>query len=1024
MFPFVPVDSQTGAVDVFGNPVHGLYEFIYGDPVAEETGGIIPGDGLERSAVITNVLDETSNPKSVPRNHLSWSSTAGARIYDTGASFTRDPALLDYDNNSVNEWRNIAIINDNDIYDRRNQVPNFFGWLYAAPDGTTWSIDIAGGVGTFKVFHPDRVLMVASVRRYGLMKFSNAFWGILDEPDEEFNANTDTFYTAQGAAGLTDFDSLVDDTGFFMDANKDGSQALIGVGKQNDPVYNTFNHVVLGAGDNLRKSAGNIGRTFGNLGVEISIVYLVTLTGTPGIDFAISIAIHRDQAACAGTVVTNKNEQRPAATIWGGGYGGTGGTSMFSRPNLISPGSFLPTFIFSTQLGSSADPHPANARICGWERLDCTGLSLLDKGLGDSGEDTFRWWINDQTEAEVQPIGVVWEASKEYSVGENVGYNSFVFTSTFMGTTDALFEPGVSVLWPERWEIEHDAEEHDITDAPRWAEGTSYSTFDVVHDGAANYYISKGLHTSFTDGADPIEEDFSQPGVGSVWPRFWEGPFNILLSGAVWLPDKVMVKDWVIPQSYTEEAFEAAKTIDNATWRVTRTHVSDTTNKPGSGANWQQFWEQALTNLTAGPWVPPVRYGEGVNRVNVGFDPQNVYVAVLPHTATAANKPPSASWTEDETIIDCTDPLDNPFGSVSLASYHVDGARLVTQSMDFKIDGIFGWAHFKDSGAIKNYTVDVRYTRELVDDEFTACWDDNDNPMFPAGEGGGVWDGSITRGPASCTETLFWEFNVDGSREQEVFLRATATANGSDVWSENFESIIGNGWTASGDYTLEVFNDGLLHSSISETVTQANAPPGSTIPAYRDTLLNAKGQWQTNDYVNGWTFRFIENPYFDNTRIKFENAVDLDLPGAGLLHFRHGGVLLDAISGSTDAQFSSRPTATADQKALGEPSPSIYFVVYSPKLVGPLVIGHKSHASGTDAQYRSTAEPVDFPWVQYGVYGPDAESPSIIRLTGRSPLVGIVNWLQNADYGDDISCAYDPVTQKITRNNQYKVVYI
>lgn len=1012
MFPLVPIDSQTGDFDVFGNPLHGVYEFDYFASIGVRNS--IPGV-VERSKVVTNLED---NPTVLRDAETHWMNTSDARQFITGVGFTRDPALEDFDETNFNEWRDVAIINTRsaigNIYSRQNFSP---GWLYLAPDGSIWGINVLLGGGSFNVFEPNNLVINAAVTRYGVIKFDNSFWNILDEPDEEF---TTTIYRATGATGISDFDSVFGNTVFTLDIKDDGSEAMFALGRQNTDITPTFNFISIGDADNFRKSASLLTQD----PPAINVIYKVALTGTPGVDFAITPTVFKDQAACGGAVKTNK-EDIDGITYFSGTYSVACVTDtskkLFQRPNLITlciPPAFSSTPVVTNEtaviLGSQPDTGN-NALLCGINKLDKFGNTMVF----DIFADNFLWW--QITAPADQPLGDDWEESPFYPIGSQLQHNGFVFESTLAHDASELFQPGVSAAWQDRWDVRGwDAVAHAIGDIPRWTEATSYSTFDAVHDGAANYFIAKGRHVSFDSTADPAEEDFSQPGVGSSFENFWDGPFSVALND-FWFTDRLYNEDWVIANPYTETALADDNFLQDATWRCIRTHVSSPDREPGVGANWFNFWER--TNQEASGqniWEPPVIYGFG-DRV---LDDDVSYDAISNHVSTAATRPPSAQWIEFTGNVDCTEfsPLLAGLGN---QGYQINQHFAANEDIDYEIEDTIIWAHYRESGSVKLYQLDVQYTRTKRDTVFNFEWPDggeNGTMTHDDGVDTGVVAGLLERGRSSVIENLTWRFKVDGSEKHEITLGVTSEAKGLDEWTETFSNYPDT-WLPFTTKTTEITWDGDLYGSIDETFNVDNTNFGG--PATKEPVLNTKAAWSQNDFVSGVGFAQIDNPIMEATKNKFRSRMEEEFPGPGLIEFPGGNVLLGPISFPITPQFLTRPQRTQEQKDEGDPLPSITFVTYGQKLVGPVVFGGKQHDSlGGDFFYRNVLEPNDFPWRQYGVFAPDVEQAGIVNLTVRQPLNDVTSFLQNGVYGDDISCAHDPVTKAITRNSQFKVVYI
>lgn len=1015
---FIPVDQQTVDVDVWGSPLHGLYEFIYGDPVAEDV-NLIPAD---RSGVITNV---GAPPIRLSRFHTHWFSTANARIFDTGAEFVRETTLEDYDNDLANEWRSKAILNGTKFYSRLNSATT--QWVYVAPDKTIWNIGF-----TFSFFPPDRIHGFAAIQRYGVFRFPNEIYNKFDEPIDEFPTMS---YEIDVVGGITNPDHLPSGVvPQIMDVNNVGSKALVSLGFISTSIYNLFNHANLGAAANIRKSAANI-----NDDNRIYATYLLELSGTPlddGDPFGISLTVFRDQDEVAGTIV-NDQDDVDGFRVWSAGYV-TNGFSGFSRPDVA----FQPAASGEPDVGLALvftllDNPPADElNFCGWEALFCDDQSAIVR-LQSRGMATSQWWIFQGNPDQDLPGQVDWEASPEYEIDDLLQYNGFRFKALVEHVADPTTQPGVGIGWQNNWLVEFGDPVVDIGDIPAWGTGTVYDTFSAVFEGLADYYISKGLHTSW-DGT-PEQENFNQPGVGSAWENFWDGPFSISLVD-FWIDDKVFAEGWVIRHEYTEPAFSAAATLDvnTARFECIRNHNSSPDNEPGSGPNWRTYWIKAVEPVgNADLWGPPIEYAKAT-LVKVEGDPTR-YTAIFAHTSLEDTKPPSFNWEPVSSETSCA--FSGLVNALNEVAYHVQHFAS-DQDIDIQIDDILAWAHFRDDDTIKVYEVDVRYERTKRDKDISFCWStsnpiqpvppslDKANAMSPSDVE--VFTGTLNRGPSTVDEKITWQFKTDGSQRHEIQMTAAATATGEDIWTENF-STYPLTWMPSSNRQLKVVVEGVTTVNLNE-----NFGIGDVFPAdagFRQksnwiqltNIVTPPGRQQHNDFCSGKTFKDIDVPYFNSILLKFRSAISGKEEHAGpdLINLQGGVAPLEPISIITDQQFSFRPQRTQEQKDLGIPTPSIAVVIYSKKLVGPLLYGLKVHTGlADDQQYQNILEPNDFPWRQYGVFAPDAENAGLVTLTQRSPTIGLIPWLQIADYGDDVSCAYDPFDKTITRNSQYKVAYL
>lgn len=1029
MFAFAPIDQESVEYGAWGSPLHGLYEFYYGDPAAVALTSLTE----DRSNVLTNVGTPGMR---VPRDVTQWMSTAAARLVDTGATFTRNPQLVDYDEARANEWRSKAIVNDNRFWTRLN--PAVAQWVYTDPNGIRWSV-----IPDFDFFKPNRVIGKVTVAPFGQFKYPKAFWNIDDEPDDDFPTYT---YEIDGAAGIVDSVGVTTET-YIMDINNTGTKCLVGLGRTGaQDLYPFFDQTNFENDRNFRKSgaeamAGVLNHT------EVWAIYLFTLSGTPNDaddPFIVDLSIYKDQETTVGTIENDQNDE-VSFRVWSAYYQKAAIDGVFSRPFLVtvppgtgevSIGATLPHIT----IGPTTDDEFA---FCGWTREDCAGNNHI---VDDPFNPTATRWIRHTGDPDQTDDGDIteWEASVEYVVppafpNNSVQYNGFVFEVLIAHTSDSLTQPGVGASWQSDWEVQFAASAMVIGDIPLWAEEVTYSSFDAVHDGGANYYLAKGAHES-----DDASEDINEPGVGSAWENFWDGPFLVAVAD-FWVPDRVFYEGWIIKSGYTEPAFSGDATLDvnTATFLCIRSHESASDTQPGVGANWRVYWEKA-NDAPAGQdeWVPPVEYIVGDRVDNVTGDDKR-YTCIVNHTSVAGTQPPGAFWFEGDQPTDCPALLADSIGS---AAYHLGrggtgalpnptrgqtGFKASNVDIDYHIKDIYAWVQFRDDDTIKEYTIDVRYEQTKRDQDIDFCWSapgrqttpDQPLPMEP--DDVVVYTGEMMRGPSTVDEQLTYKFRTDGTERHEITIIANAEASGEDIWTENYTTYPLT-WNPASNRSLSVFLEGALYGSINDNFDEndfgnTDFPPGS----FQKQDWGPNGA--NNDFCGGLTFQYIDTPYMQQYLNLFESAFGsgFAFPGPRLTSLFGGTVLLDAINPSFSAQFDSRPQRTVRQQDEGDPLPTIAFTIYSPKLVGPLVMGRKNHLGfGVDGQYRNILEPNDFPWQQFGLFGPDAESPSKVTLTTRSPTVGVVPWLLNGDYGDDISCAYDPFSHEIHRNSEYKVVYL
>ncbi|MHC4322263.1 MAG: hypothetical protein ACYST3_08310 [Planctomycetota bacterium] len=889
-------------------------------------------------------------------------------------------------------------------------------WIYTATDGTRWNIEL-----TVTVSEPDWARWTVTATPYGTFRFANAFYGITNVPDIQTGSVASYSLTAEGISGVTNFDEIASNSVILLDISKTGSFAAFGLGGlNNDGLYENFNPNNLSAVTNQRKAVTKADAQRNSSGP--SVIWEAGLSGTPGVDLALVVNVVRNQATCAGTIVSNKWEDNDITQHWSGTYASTCLTSglTFTRPGLASgctppAGPVGPVAHSTLSLLSPATNGPI-AAACGWTRELSDSTDVIDEPTNEYLN--FKWWTFTDVGAN-DPWPFWGPASKEYVVNENVNHNGIIFNCTVAHTSDDFKRPGLGNNWTDFWEIPYEATNHDVSDVPLWAEATAYNRHDAVREGAADYWLAKNKFTSY-DSSDPDATNHDQPNTGDNFAEFWDGPFNVLLN-PVWIEDRLVLKDWIIESTYTDPAIAVDGTITSARWKCLRSHVSAVANKPGAGVDWTQYWEKAISETSGSQWEPPLIYQVG-DKVASG-SPVKLYEANAEHTATALNTPPNAVWTENTTAINCRAAVGTLETALNQTAYHVKDHRTRTESIDFHITRICAGAFYTDAEVLKIIETDVHYTRELSDENFDFTWDWTDEMVAPPPPGGQA-SGNILRTGATCDETLVYQFRVDGSVKHTINMAACATATGSDVWTEDFDGYPKT-WTASGTRTLTFDLDFVRLVDVNETFTQADTQwAGKTGD---DILVGNKVNWNSNDFVSGKTFQWIDTPYMTPIKDRLENgALNFPtFPGIGLGNYPGTGVALDAIS-ALDQYETKRPDRDADQIKYGEPFPTLLTLFYGRHLAGPFIYGRKSNSGiALDSQYLFVLENDDFNWIQYGVFGPDAQQASKITLTHTSPdETPLATWLFNKDYGDDIACAYDPINQVIHRNSQYRVVYV
>jgi hypothetical protein len=1026
MFPLVPVDSQTGDIADWGTPFHGLFTLVHQDPWAQFNGAI-PGDGLDRSFLMTHNGVRLGYPDwsglgphqapfdPVDHGHRKFPNTQNSRkIVVPGHTYTRDPELAGGDLLNGMDYKPFAIANNSFIGGFDNGGA---GWVYVADDGSRWSV-----VSTALVGEPDWARWTFTFSPFGISRMSNEFYGITNVPNVETSTCT---IVREGVTGFTDITQSGGGGPTFLDQNSNGSKALIGMGGgQNSGLYENFNPVSLGAVVNQRKSVAKAAEQVNAVGP--SIIWEIAFTGTPEVDLDVTVSVFRTQEQCAGTVVKNVWDDNLIKQYWGGYYQVPCGTTppAFLRPNTgftCPPGQFPSGAVqyFNVSLLDAAVNGPI-ATTCGWTRTLDDGTSIIDQNFNEFN-DFKEWTFTDAGAEELYPD---WgPISKEYSVNEVVAFNGIPFRCTVAHTSDPLKQPGVGNLWTTSWELPYKDVNFDVQDVSVYAEASSYSRFDLVREGASDYWIAKGGFTSF-DSSDEDATNYDQPNVGENFEAFWDGPFNVLLN-PVWIADKAILQGWIIESTYTDPAIPTDGTITLARWECIRSHVSvdgPDGNKPGVGSDWPNYWEKAFSTTTLTLWEEPTAYVIG-SKVNFFFDGENrQWEAAEDHSATAANAPGlGAEWTENVSDINCREALGQLEGSLNQLSYHIRDHRTRTEDIDFHVTNIAAGAFYTDADTVKLVEVDVHYTRKVVDTAFDHSWVWTDRLSVEDATA----TGNITRGPSFADESFQYKFRVGGVVKQTIDMVANATAEGVDDWTEDFANYPLT-WAPTGSRSLFAqVGDEIVHD-FDNSFTVADTAFGGATEGEMFDLDIAKREWAANGFVGSFMFRWIELPFLQTIKDRLQARVleNPDFPGAGIINFLGGTVSLGQL---TNEQYSiPHPVRSQEQIDNFDPFPTILTLFYGRKLAGPFQFGLKTNGGVIlDSQYLKALAPGDMPWIQYGIYAPDAEDGTIVTLTKSSPIeVNTATWLFKADYGDDIACAYDPITFAIHRNSQYRVVYV
>jgi hypothetical protein len=1021
--PQNPLHGSQSQVGDWGFPFHGLFTLLHQDGHAQDQGVITQ----DRSTLTTHIIHEGGpvilgypdwsgrgpgqEPFQDPPN-FSWrkfpNTAASRKIIVPGHIYTRDEALENFDKANGIDYQPFAIANNHFIGGFSNIVAfGSRGWIYTDLTGGRWKI-----IPNVQTFAPDWIIWEFTAVPYGAMVSPNSFYGIRNVPDPPVELEGSWTFRTEGPSGLPSPEGIVTGLGLnLFDITNDGSKALYSIGgpPADRSLYENWNPNDLDSVSNQRKAVVKADAQRNSSGPRV--VWEAQLSGTPGVDFDVTIVTARSQATCGGTVNTKKFDETLVKQYWSGTYFvdcSTSGTP-FSRPGLVS-GCVLPQFaVQDAAWGHLSLLNPATtgpiAASCGWERILNDDTDVISSPTNEFPD--FKWWaLENQDLLETYPP---WAASTEYTVGNRRERNGIIFTATVAHTSNDNKEPGVGNLWNLNWEIEYQDTNHDVQDVNVWAEATSYSPGDVVREGAADYWISTGSFTSFDSAADPAQENFDQPNTGSNFAAFWDGPFNILLN-PVWVVGKVVIPGWIIGSTYVEPAFPTDNEIELAAWECIKSHVTADDNKPGIGDNWPQYWQKAPKFTTSfGEWDPPVKYviGDKVRAVGQGKSETEIWEAQISHDSSAATIPNAGSEWALAADPNC---FRSEIGALEPAlnetSYHINNYRHLTDDIDMSVTGICAGVMYKDDNTVRVFEVDVSYTRT------------RDTGVI---DHVGGFSGSTTRVGGVCNEALTYKFRADGNVKHTITITADATATGSDDWTEDQDTYPIT-WNASGTRTLLVKMNGVELVNINETITQADTAFGGATGD--DILATDKGSWASNDFVNGRTWEFIDSPYLEVYKTRFQGEADLDFPMSGLISIPGGIVGLGAIS-AVDQYVNPHPTRTQEQIDRGKPLPSIITLWYSDKLIGPFVYGRKTNSGiALDSQYLNVLRPDDMPWEQYGIWGPEAALENKVTLTHGSPVNSIFNWLLDADYGDDIACAYDPITKTIHRNSQYRVVYV
>ncbi len=1018
---FIPIEQQTVDIGAWGNPTHGLVEFFYMDPAGVED-GFLDEDRTNITLLKDGITEQ-------PYSFRKFVNRATANLLLTGASeLLRSPAEEASDDARGFEWRNDIIFNGGSIYVRDlfliSQTAGA-SWPYVDSNGKVWRIilrDLFTNAAA-QVYGPNTLDAFARFDDPFKFKFSNSLYNDPFTPDLPIEEFDHTFSTAD--AGITDIESFKSSQFVLslMDYNQDGGKALLYVGDQNfAPLYPGWSTGDVDNPINFKKAVSELGGPR-----AIDVVYEMTITGVPGEaegmnPLTIVVDVFKTQEECYGDIITNEysrpNTKGFQSATYTNAFATDPNTIPFTRPDLIVD---LPSrFANHTNIRLVFGISEEFKERCQIDEIDCAGVSL---GTGGAANYPSQYFVSNFPFAGVSIRE--WEFTRSYAIDDRVRWNGQGYICIDAHVTDDDFEPGRGVDWRDKWVINW----RDPTEASGaqpytvWADDTLYRLAPLVSQNV----LTTGVKT-FTNVSVHTSSPETEPGVGEFGDIFWKEGGVEIAPGSPWEAGKIFTQNSMCTSIFVSP-LDGAPELGTFICKVPEVQSAELT-QPFIGSQWRKFWEPQYDQIpqNVGDWEDPVFYDAG-DLVVEDLPPSPQF----PLTPSLGNQPAVFSATSTHQSFD---PSTNPntaespweelwancriFGISQIWAHFAFGNG--DEIADFVVENQFAWGHYKEDGTVKEYQVDVSYQLNKTDSDFSGCWQNiatpvEGDPEFPDGPSMNQGSGNEMQGDfirnADYTESFSWKIRVEGSIRHEITIESTGVANGQDAWTEEYETLEKT-WNPVGFNNRTVKINGVEVSDFTENFDENT--PGVT-----------KGEERDQDFVDGLTFEIMDSTYLDNFKDQMVNSLigfNGTIPGGGMLRFDGGLVSLPAVGLNPNDHFSSRPLRTPEQVAKADPTPTIFFAIYSPQLVGGFMMARNQRPGPEDIFYQRVLEPSDFQWDQLGMYAPDAESNARTSLGTRQPLGTGIEVITNANYGDDISSCYDPRTKQIVRNSQKRVCFV
>ncbi|MGI9297499.1 MAG: hypothetical protein ACR2QC_06330, partial [Gammaproteobacteria bacterium] len=595
-----------------------------------------------------------------------------------------------------------------------------------------------------------------------------------------------------------------------------------------------------------------------------------------------------------------------------------------------------------------------------------------------------------------------WRRGPTYGVGESVTNKGKSYICLISHIADPVNKPGEGASWETYWEYHFTTVSNTGTvHSAVWFQGGEYEEGDI------RQVTEQGIGTGFPAYLCYVSTHFgtndNKPSVGPLWMTFWKPGILGGDTDQSWFVGRVCQDRTAFSHDFV---LIHTATIDGITFdypfKCFVSHIAEASNEPGIGTEWPQYWVIDWRNTT--DWRGPVFYaaGEQVKYTDT-TDKVTIYEARVSHQSDNDTPPSRPDRWQELFISDC----DINLGGFRQTAYHW-WVFLGTKNIDVEIQDAVCWVNYRSDETVKRYYVSVEYFLDLNNDTWDSCWGDT---ALRFHEGSSVTAvGNVDRS-GDYSERLEFRFTTDDMPiPKTIVIEASASAVGHEDWTETYETYPVT-WNGTGVWQAEYKIDGVIYGSVSGNIDQNS--PGMV-----------KENDDTQNFVAGQTFGVLDNRWMERYSERILARVNKALPG-GNLHFWMGGAAnVPVLGGNIDAQFSGHDRRSNTQVAEGDPLPQLRVVVYSPKLLAPMMYGGAAHPGLPSYIYGSILLPDDFPWRQYGVYAPDVEETSTIVLTQAQPIGNISVITAGTDWGDDVNCVYDPVRNIIIRNRQRRTFII